>query len=48
MVVRSEREAIQSRRFDFYELVLEANDIGPAALHAVLAEPAGLQYGGAA
>ena len=43
--MRTELTAIQYRRFGLYDLMLEVNEIGPGALHAVLAESqAILQY----
>ena len=45
VTVRTHLAAIQARRFDLYELMLEVNDIPAGALHAVLAESqAVIQY----
>ena len=42
----TELTAVQHRRFGLYELMLEVNEIGAGALHAVLAESqAIMQYG---
>lgn len=44
--MRTELTAVQHRRFGLYELMLDVNEIGPGALHAVLAESqAIIQYG---
>ena len=42
----NETQLRQQRRFSLYELMLDTNNIGPGALHAVLAEASAIiEYG---